>query len=514
MNGERRWRSPARGVLAAAVLAGLLGDPCVRAQADATAERVQEVYLSKEAALRVIFAEGERIEEVSIRLHADEKARLIARLGRGVLLDDVFAVYRGLRADGSLSGYAVITDEKGKVQPITFIVGVTPSAAVKDVAVMIYRESRGGEVRRRRFLAQFVAKSTEDKIRRNADILNVSGATISVDSIARGVRRVLHTVDECLIGPRRRIDLMWHAASIAAADSKASGVEPRRQVHYVMGTTLEAVAYGEPGAVDRALGEAFAEVTRLDRLLSTFLPDSEISRVNRNAFVGPVRVSPETLECVDAALRASRLSGGAFDSTRASEGYAAVEIDRTLQTIRFRREGIRLDLGGIGKGYALDRAAAVLDSRGIHRALLDFGGQVLALDPPPGEPGWLVAVSDPASTEAALGGYEITRASVSTSATVERGSHILDPRTGKPPEGALSATSCARTATEADALSTILFVLGPEAGLALARTLDGCAAMIVPAGGGEPLRAEGPGAPNFVRFDPVVAGKTPSAGGD
>ena len=123
-------------------------------------------------------------------LSAPQRARLEQQLGRR-LEGDEFAVTRVYDAAGALRGYAVVTEEVGKYRPITFMVGATPEFAVRDVAVMIYRESRGGDVKRRRFLNQYRGKSGRDPIDVNRDIINISGATISVRSMNAGVKRVL-----------------------------------------------------------------------------------------------------------------------------------------------------------------------------------------------------------------------------------------------------------------------------------------------------------------------------------
>jgi thiamine biosynthesis lipoprotein len=267
-----------------------------------------------------------------------------------------------------------------------------------------------------------------------------------------------------------------------------------------MGTVLEATAYGEPAAVEAALRAAFAAVARLEELLSTYREESEISRINREAAARPVAVSADTLACVEEAIAFARRTGGAFDPTLTRNGHRAVAIDREARSIRFLREGLRLDLGGIGKGFALERAAAMLEERGVTRALLNFGGQVLALDPPPGREAWIIPVRDPMREGEDLGHYELARGSVSTSGTYERGKHIIDPRTGEPAAAALSATVCARSAIAADALSTAIHVLGAGEAEEIIRQVEGGAALIVPADGAR-VEISGRGAPRFVRAE-------------
>lgn len=156
----------------------------------APAARGQEVLLTPAQALHEIFPEGARTSVERKRLIPGARDSLERSLGRRILEDEV-DVTRVFDAAGTPLGYAVVAEETGKYRPITFMVGVTPRLAVKDVVVMVYRESRGGDVKRRRFLDQYRGKTANDPIDANRDIINISGATISVRSMNRGVKRVL-----------------------------------------------------------------------------------------------------------------------------------------------------------------------------------------------------------------------------------------------------------------------------------------------------------------------------------
>ncbi|HEX2779875.1 MAG TPA: FMN-binding protein [Gemmatimonadaceae bacterium] len=149
----------------------------------------QEVLLTRDQAVREIFPEVVTTA-VERRGLGEARTQLERRLGRPIAEDSV-EVIRVLDAAGRLCGYAVVAEEIGKYRPITFMVGVTPQLTVRDVAVMVYRESRGSDVKRKRFLSQYRGKSARDPIDSNRDIINVSGATISVRAMNGGVRRVL-----------------------------------------------------------------------------------------------------------------------------------------------------------------------------------------------------------------------------------------------------------------------------------------------------------------------------------
>ena len=159
------------------------------ALASAPGLRAQEVLLTRDQAIHEIFPEAASVSAERRALGA-ARARLERELGRPIA-EDTVEVLRVLDRDGQLRGYAVVAEEIGKYRPITFMVGVTPQLTVRDVAVMVYRESRGGDVKRKRFLSQYRGKSSRDPIDSNRDIINVSGATISVRAMNAGVRRVL-----------------------------------------------------------------------------------------------------------------------------------------------------------------------------------------------------------------------------------------------------------------------------------------------------------------------------------
>ncbi|MBI3323792.1 MAG: FMN-binding protein [Candidatus Omnitrophica bacterium] len=154
---------------------------------------VLEVYLSIEAALKLMFPSS-RIATETVSL-TDEQAARVAALADHPIAERTVTVYKALGQD-AVDGYAIVTDEVGKFHDITFMVGVTPQGRVKRVDVLVYRESRGGEVRLRRFLRQFDGKSLRDPIRPNRDVINITGSTLSVRAVSRGVRKALGIVRE------------------------------------------------------------------------------------------------------------------------------------------------------------------------------------------------------------------------------------------------------------------------------------------------------------------------------
>ena len=271
-----------------------------------------------------------------------------------------------------------------------------------------------------------------------------------------------------------------------------------------MGSAYAIIAYDDgthvsAAAVPRALEAALDEVDRIDRLMSHYKPESPLSRLNREAAQGPVRVDRELFDFLAECLRYSRESDGAFDVTvgplmktwgffrgegrlpadeeiaavRERIGYRHVILDEHNQTVWFGRPGVELDLGGIAKGYAVDRAVAVLRAHGVPAALVSAGGSTTyGMGAPPGERAWSVSVSDPVRTSRTALTVALRDRALSVSGSYEKSfevdgvrySHIMDPRTGRPVQGVLSVAVIAPTATEGDALDNVLFVAAVEKG--------------------------------------------------
>jgi len=251
----------------------------------------------------------------------------------------------------------------------------------------------------------------------------------------------------------------------------------------------------DPSRTAAVLEEGLDEIGRLEDVLSNWRADSELSRLNARAGKGATEVSPTLFAAVTASLEWARETGGTFDPTvepltrrfrtgpananpapqppsrlagLSAVGWSRVKLDAARRTVILPAGG-GLDMGGIGKGIALDAAARVLAARGIHDALLDAGGQLLALGSPPGEMGWTVAAADPADRARPTYPLILKDVSLATSGNSQRPGEIVNPATGRPVEGRYSATALALDATSADALSKALFVLGPQRGETWAR---------------------------------------------
>ncbi len=272
-------------------------------------------------------------------------------------------------------------------------------------------------------------------------------------------------------------------------------------------------------AADRVAGEAaiasvFADMRRIDALMSTYKPESEISRVNAEAATAPVVVSRELFDLVATSVQYSRLSNGVFDITYASVGYlydyrahqrpdeAAIaaalpgidyrllKLDAQARTIAFGRAGMRIDLGGIAKGYAVDQGIEILKRAGIARAMVNAGGDTRIVGDRFGKP-WMVGIRHPDNPDQVVLRLPLTDAAFSTSGDYERYfdeggvryHHILDPRTGKSPHSIRSATLISSTALRTDGLSKTVFILGPDKGIEFINGLADVDAVVVGADG-------------------------------
>jgi FAD:protein FMN transferase len=331
--------------------------------------------------------------------------------------------------------------------------------------------------------------------------------------------------------------------SLAVAQT-TSQAQPIHRQKYVMGTVFEIVAYDNGShSVSEAIDEAFEEIVRLDGVMSNYKQESELSRLNRTAHFHPQSVSRDLYTIIEQALQYSILSDGKFDisvgplvdlwkaQTRGEHAVTADEEQKawrcvgykkiTLvppQAVEFRSSCLRIDLGALGKGYAVDRAADTLRARRIERALINAGGStVYAIGAPPGETGWTVQLRDPSQHAAPK--VLLRDNSVSTSEQTrpsllgqKSGGHIINPVTGVPAESSFGVSVVAKTATASDALSTTLLLTGPGQGRVLLREIPGTAAVWISPDGRVESASAGPKILLELQSDRVAAKPEPQAG--
>lgn len=265
---------------------------------------------------------------------------------------------------------------------------------------------------------------------------------------------------------------------------------------YLMGTLVEIKAmHPNVEACRTSFYHAFHEMERVEHLLSSHLPESEIARINAHASEYPVKVSAETFAILERAIHYAEQTNGLFDVTigvlskrwgfsgedeitlpypeeieplRAKVDYHQLDLNAADTTVAFAIPGMQIDLGGIAKGYAIDRAAATLREQGITDFLINAGGDIYASGFKFEDQRWVIGIKHPRQPEALLAKLEITNSAIATSGDYERYTiiddiryhHILDPRTGYPARQCQSVTVLAPTAETADVMATFFFVVG------------------------------------------------------
>jgi thiamine biosynthesis lipoprotein len=283
----------------------------------------------------------------------------------------------------------------------------------------------------------------------------------------------------------------------------------------LMGTRVSVELWAEDEERGNELvAEVMREYIRVDEAMSTYKETSEISRVNARAAEAPMAISEELFELVERSLELSVASGGAFDITYDSVGYLYdfrarqrptdsqiaehldaidyrhVVLDRARHTIFFETAGVRINLGGIAKGYVVERAAQMLRERGVEHALLNAGGDTRVIGDRRGQP-WIVGIRHPRVADEVVTRLPLVDEAISTSGDYERYfeengrryHHIINPATGRPTEGILTVTVMGPDGTLTDGLDTAIFVLGAEKGLELIEAYPEYETIIVDAAG-------------------------------
>lgn len=306
-------------------------------------------------------------------------------------------------------------------------------------------------------------------------------------------------------------------AGIAAGQDRQKGSEAAREYEFKalrMGTLFRILVYSHDAlTAQKAAMEAFDRVETLEEVMSDYRETSEVMRLCREAVGKPQNVSPDLLFVLQNALRISKLSNGAFDVTigpvaqlwreakknkrvpdpaeikkaRELVGYGNVILDPDARTVMLKIPHMKIDFGGIGKGYAVDEALEVLQSRGFRQALVQGGGEIVAGEPPPGKAGWKVAIRKPDPADSKAPGSLLLRSrAVSTSGDAfqyleingQRYSHIINPVDGMGLKDSLSVTTVAPNGITADALATALEIMPLAEGLKMVESIEGAYAVV------------------------------------
>jgi len=261
--------------------------------------------------------------------------------------------------------------------------------------------------------------------------------------------------------------------------------------------------------IDQAVGE----ITRIEHLISSWDSHSQTSEINRNAGIKPVLVDPELFSLIDRAIDISKLTDGAFDITYASMdkiwkfdgsmkempseeaitasvakvGYQNIILDKANSTVFLKLPGMKIGFGAIGKGYSADKAKALLMSKGVPAGIINASGDMNTWGKQPDGEDWKIAITNPLNKNKVFAVLPLKEGAVVTSGNYEkyvtfngkRYSHIIDPKTGYPASGIISATVFAPKAELADALATSVFVMGTEVGINRINQLPGVECIII-----------------------------------
>ena len=274
-----------------------------------------------------------------------------------------------------------------------------------------------------------------------------------------------------------------------------------RRVLKLMGNRFEiSVVADDPAWAEEQIDAAVEEIARIERLLTTYSEDSETSLVNRSAGLAPVAVSPETFSLIERSIRISRLTQGAFDISYGSVDkklwnfdttmtslpdaetakkmvrlidYRNIALDRHSWTVFLKQAGMRIGFGGIGKGYAADRARELLRRRGVASGIINASGDLAVWGVQPDGRPWTIGVVHPDASDQPFSYMQLSDMAVATSGNYEkfvtiggkRYSHTIDPRTGLPVAGIKSVTIIAPYAEIADAMATPVMIMGIRAGM-------------------------------------------------
>ena len=306
---------------------------------------------------------------------------------------------------------------------------------------------------------------------------------------------------------------------LLATQSLSFGQQIFKKKQSLLGSPFEITVVAKDSVQGNLFSDlAIAEVKRIENLISDWIPTSQISKVNQNAGISPVKVDKEVFDLVERATKISKLTSGAFDISYASMdriwkfdgsmkempteeairksvekvGYQNIILNSKDTTIFLKNKGMKLGLGGIGQGYIADKIKVLLQEKGCNSGLVNVSGDINTWGKQPNGNVWTVGIVNPMNKNKVFATFPLDDSAVETSGSYEkyvtfngkRYSHIIDPRTGYPASGIISVSVFAKQTELADALATGIFVMGVEVGLDLVNQLKGIECIIVDDKGG------------------------------
>lgn len=447
-----------------------------------------QIFLEEEEAIEKVFAGCDQVESEILTL-TPEGLEYFKELLKRPDIETTFEIYIGKKGN-VIDRYAIIAEEMGCFHPITWILSTNTEGKVLDIAVMIYRESRGQEVSRRRFLKQFEGKSLKDPLSTNKDIIKITGATTSVQAVCRGVKKMLAVIQEFYIKKN-------HVSVTLAQRLTPEEVCATMTTHRQLFTTarviegVKAVVAAEADSERQFFSlatKAFNEIERIERLFR-----KELQAMNKVAAKTNFSCNEEVFEVMKRCYHYGVVTGGVFDVTVSplleqwgmyqgkqkevkeaklanifpAVSYKNIKIHDDDKVIFFAHKKTKVDLGPVIKGYAIDKALELFHNSGLTNVCMNYGSLSRMLNAPSGKDAWKVGVPHPLKEDAIVGALHLMNQGVALVGDYSRYPtvqnkfymHLVDPRTGRPSENAnLAVMATAPTAEEAGVVATVLFV--------------------------------------------------------
>ena len=471
-----------------------------------------QVFMDEAEAVHAVFKGCDNIFVDNITLSPEEKKTLEDRLRRE-LDGNTFSVFIGKNGQ-EIKRYAVITDERGCFHPITFITAVNSDGKIDKVAVMVYRESRGKDVTRSRFLFQYKGKSVASPVKLNRDIIHITGATTSVRGINRGVRMALAIIDTFYLRGSGNRDGSSLATFVSSGSQQGVISESKKPIlfsqgHIVLDGIVEMlVATSSEGSASDAFKNVFNEIKRLEKILNGKKKSSEVYKINRKASKKPVKCSVELADIIKRSMEYSRISNGAFDVTesylvgfaqkKTKKGLDAEVINKLINAASYENVSIamkkednvvlfgnkqtNIDLSLFSNGYIVDKIIETLKNSGISNALVSFNGNIRTIGHPPDDSAWKVAISNPFNGRESLGYIKLTDGAVASpgeyEALIIKGRREFAEIAGVDMEkhlgnNLINSIVVAHTAFEADALSSVAALSEMNRSMVFADNMNG-----------------------------------------
>ncbi|TVM03701.1 MAG: hypothetical protein CV087_03880 [Candidatus Brocadia sp. WS118] len=447
-----------------------------------------QVFLEEEEALAKIFTGCDQVESETLALTPEGREHFKELLKRPDI-EATFEVFIGKKGT-VIDRYAIIAEEMGCFHPITWILSTNTDGKILDIAVMIYRESRGQEVSRKRFLKQFEGKNLKDPLSTNKDIIRITGATTSVQAVCRGVKKMLVFIHEFYLNK----NTVSATLAYRLTPEEVSTMKKARRQLFTTAKTFDGVkavvaAEGDSERQFFSLAEkTFHEIERIERLFR-----KELQAMNKVAAKTPFACSEEVFEVLKRCYHYGVLTEGAFDVTVSplleqwgiyrgkrkevkeerlenilqAVSYKNVKINDDNTRISFAHRDTKIVLGPVIKGYAIDKALELFRNSGLTNVCINYGSMSRMLNAPTGKEAWKIGVPHPTNEDTIVGVLRMVNQGIAfvgdylkyPAVQDKSYMHLIDPKTGMPAGGdKLAVIAAAPTAEEAGIVATFLFV--------------------------------------------------------